>query len=97
MSHGPIIRRPIITERSMQLAKENKFSFVVARSATKEMIKNAISKTFKVDVIGVDVTVQKGKTKRFGNKREERRLTAEKKAIVTVKSGQKIDIFDLGV
>lgn len=97
MVMGSVIRKPIITERSMQLAKENKFSFVVARSANKEMIKKAISKAFKVDVIGVDVTIQKGKTKRFGNKREERRVSALKKAVVTVKEGQKIDIFDLGV
>jgi len=97
MANGQIIRKPIITERSMQLAKTGKFSFIVARGATKVMIKDAATKMFKVDVIGVDTTIQKGKMKRFGSKREERAVPVLKKAVITLKEGQKIDIFDLGV
>lgn len=88
---------PIITERSLALAKQGKFSFLVALDADKASIKKAIKDAFKVDVIGVDTIIQKGKTKRIGMKRVEKKLAKTKKAVVTLKSGQKIDIFDLGV
>lgn len=97
MAARGIIKKPLITERSMQLVKKNQFTFIVAMGTTKEMIKNAIQSAFKVDVVAVDTAIQKGKTKRVGKKREMKDLSAIKKAIVTVKEGQKIDIFDLGV
>lgn len=88
---------PIITERSMALVKQNKFSFRVARNADKETIKKAIKAQFNVDPIAIETVVQKGKSQRVGVRRTERRQEAYKKAVVTLKSGQKIDIFDLGV
>ena len=92
-----VIKKPIITERSMTLVKSNQFSFLVDIRAGKEEIKKAVEKTFKVEVTGIDTLVQKGRTKRVGARRTEKVLAPFKKAIVTVKSGQKIDIFDLGV
>lgn len=97
MQIAHVIKKPIITERSMALVKGNQFSFLVDMKAGKEDIKKAIEKTFKVSVTGVDTIVQKGKTKRVGARRTEKALGSFKKAIVTVKSGEKIDIFDLGV
>jgi large subunit ribosomal protein L23 len=88
---------PIITERSMALVKQGKFSFKVARSANKEAIKKAVKAQFNVDPVSVETVVQKGKTQRVGMRRTEKRQEAYKKAVVTLKSGQKIDIFDLGV
>ncbi|MBI5044925.1 MAG: 50S ribosomal protein L23 [Candidatus Levybacteria bacterium] len=92
-----VILSPIITERSMALVKQGKFSFAVSSHADKEAIKQAVNSTFNVDVVSVLTSIQKGKTKRVGKRRAEKKLTSAKKAVVTVKEGQKIDIFDLGV
>lgn len=92
-----VIRRPVITEKSMEAAKKGKFSFLVARDADKDIIKKAVEDQFKVEVISVETTVQKGKTKRVGMRRMEKTMTPIKKAVVTLKEGQKIDMFDLGV
>lgn len=92
-----VIIAPLITERSMALVKQGKFSFRVSKNATKDAIKKAVKDTFSVDVVSVDTVTQKGKTHRVGVRRVEKRLAPVKKAVVTLKSGQKIDIFDLGV
>ncbi len=92
-----VILSPIITERSMALVKSRKFSFLVAVDADKEAIKRAVKTTFNVDPIAVQTTVQKGKSQRVGMRRTEKKYQPYKKAIVTLKEGQKIDIFDLGV
>ncbi len=92
-----IIKKPHITEKSMADVKQGKFTFIVAKDANKDEIRRTIENQFKVNVIKIVTTVQKGKTKRVGVRRAEKSLTAVKKAIVTLKSGQKIDMFDLGV
>lgn len=92
-----VILSPIITERSMALVKQNKFSFLVNPKAKKETIKKAIERAFKVSVTDIETNTQKGKTKRVGMRRTEKQLQPFKKAVVTLKEGQKIDIFDLGV
>ncbi|HVZ58281.1 MAG TPA: 50S ribosomal protein L23 [Patescibacteria group bacterium] len=92
-----IIISPLITERSMALVKQGKFSFNVAKNADKGEIKRAVKAMFNVDVVSVDTVTQKGKTQRVGMRRMEKNVPSNKKAIVTLKEGQKIDIFDLGV
>jgi len=92
-----ILISPIITERSMALVKNHKFSFLVAKDANKDEIKKAIKSTFEVDPIGIQTIMQKGKTQRVGAKRVEKQHPSYKKAIITLKPDQKIDIFDLGV
>ena len=62
-----VIISPLITERSMALVKQGKFSFKVSKNASKETIKKAIKDTFSVDVISVDTVTQKGKTHRVGS------------------------------
>lgn len=91
-----IIVRPIITEKSMTLANQGKFSFVVDKSADKTAIKKAIEKTFSVKVVRIVTLTVKGKTKRVGVRRVEVVQPAIKKAIVTVLPGQKIDLFEIG-
>lgn len=90
------IIRPIITERSMALAGAGKYTFIVSRAADKAKIKREIEKMFSVNVLGVSTTIVKGKTKRVGIRRAEVVSTPIKKAVVTVKSGQKIDLFEIG-
>lgn len=90
-----IVVRPVISEKSMQDAGKGKFTFVVAQFATKTMIKHAVSEMFTVNVTHVITRIQKGKTKRTGTRRMEKTLSSWKKAVVTLKSGEKISLFEL--
>jgi len=92
-----ILIAPIITEQSMVFVKQGKFSFLVAKGIDKKTIKKAVQDTFSVDVTSVDTLMQKGKSQKVGVRRVKKDTVAYKKAIVTLKTGQKIDIFDLGV
>jgi len=81
---------PIITEKSTLLSEENKVLFRVAITATKPEIKEAVERLFKVDVTKVNTILVKGKTKRFKGRMGRR--SDFKKAIVTLKDGQAVDI-----
>lgn len=81
---------PIITEKSTLVAEENKIIFRVPLTATKPDIKEAVENLFKVDVTKVNTILVKGKTKRFRGKLGRR--SDFKKAIVTLKDGQSVDI-----
>ncbi len=87
-----IIIKPVITEKSMNLLADNKYTFVVDRRANKTEIKNAIENIFSVKVDNVRTISIKGKLKRMG--RFEGRTPNRKKAIVTLKPGQKIRLFE---
>jgi large subunit ribosomal protein L23 len=90
-----IIKRPLITEKSMGLAQEGKFSFEVLKKANKYQIAQAIAKVFNVEVVGIVTSVIKGKEKRFGARRMPAKSSDSKKAIIKLKKGQKIDLFEL--
>ena len=87
-----VLRRPLITEKSTALQVENKYSFEVEKDANKAQIKQAVEKAFKVEVTGVNVVTIPGKTRRLGR----RLLPAHpwKKAIVTLKQGDRIEFFE---
>lgn len=87
-----IIIRPVVTEKSMDLLADNKYTFIVDRKANKTEIKNAIEKIFDVRVDKVRTMNVKGKTKRMG--RFEGKTPTRKKAIVTLKPGHKIRLFE---
>ena len=88
--HYDAVSAPIITEKSTILSEQNKVVFRVPLTATKPQIKEAVESLFKVDVTGVNTIVQKGKTKRFRGVKGRR--SDIKKAIVTLKDGQSIDV-----
>lgn len=96
MDKTQIIKRPVITEKSMADANNGKFTFVVEKQATKPMIKQAIQNAFDVHVVGVTTYIVKGKTQRVGKRRNEVKQTPWKKALVQLKGGEKIALFDLG-
>ena len=50
-----VLRRPLITEKSTVLQAENKYAFEVAREANKALVKEAVEKAFKVDVLKVNI------------------------------------------
>jgi large subunit ribosomal protein L23 len=90
-----VIIRPLITERATLLKEKGKYLFEVHVDATKREIREAVEKVFKKDkvkVTKVNTTTVPGKLRRFG-----RDLSKEyrwKKAVVTVKTGQKIELFE---
>ena len=87
-----VLRRPVITEKSTELQTRNKYAFEIAEGANKPMIKQAVELAFKVKVTGVNVITMKGKMRRVGRRMV---MTAPwKKAIVTLKAGDKIEFFE---
>ncbi len=87
-----IIIKPVVTEKTMGLLEENKYTFIVDKRSNKTEIKNAIESIFKVSVEKVNTMIVKGKKKRMG--KFEGKRPDRKKAIVKLKEGQRIRIFD---
>jgi len=82
----------LITEKSTVLQVQGKYAFEVAGQATKTQIKQAVQKAFKVEVTAVNVMTVPGKRRRLG--RRELPPRSWKKAIVTLKPGDKIELFE---
>jgi large subunit ribosomal protein L23 len=87
-----IIIKPVVTEKSMNLLADNKYTFIVDKKSNKTEIKNAIEDIFKVRVEKVYTMNVKGKPKRMG--KHVGRTSDRKKAIVSLKDGQKIKLFE---
>ena len=90
-----VIVRPLITERSTLLKEKNKYSFEVHPDATKQEINNAVESIFKkekVEVTKVNTANVPAKIRRFGQNMS--KAYRWKKAIVTLKPGQKIEFFE---
>jgi len=88
--HYDVIVAPHITEKATLLSEHNAVVFKVAGDATKPEIKAAVEALFNVSVTGVNTVVQKGKTKKWKGVPYTR--SDVKKAIVTLKEGQSIDV-----
>ena len=88
--HYDVIVAPHITEKATLLSEHNAVVFKVTNEATKPQIKAAIEALFDVTVLGVNTIVQKGKTKKWKGAPYKR--SDIKKAIVTLKDGQSIDV-----
>lgn len=88
--HYDVIVAPHITEKSTLVSEANAVVFKVANDATKPQIKAAVEAIFGVGVTAVNTIVQKGKTKRWKGKPYTR--SDIKKAIVTLKDGDSIDV-----
>ena len=86
-----VLLRPVITERSMTETNSGRYTFAVAGDATKLEIAAAVTESFKVDVVAVNTTKVRGKSRRIG--RRIGRKPDWKKAIVTVAKGQRIERY----
>ncbi len=87
-----VLRRPLITEKNTVLQPLGKYAFEVAGEANKFMIKQAVEKAFDVKVTKVNVMTVAGKGRRVGRRQV---LTSSwKKAVVTLKPGDKIELFE---
>jgi len=88
-----IIRRPLITEKSTRQKEENgQYFFEVHRDANKIEIQSAVERLFKVKVLQVRTSNVLGKIKRLGKRYGKR--PDWKKAIITLKEGDRIDFFE---
>ena len=86
-----VLRRPLITEKYTALQAYGKYAFEVAGKASKPQIKQAVEKAFKVKVTAVNVMTVSGKRRRLGMRELPPRPW--KKAVVTLKQGDKIELF----
>jgi large subunit ribosomal protein L23 len=90
-----IIIKPVITEKSLFLAQNSKFTFKVDKLAVKGTIAKAVSELYGVTVTDVSVISMHGKAHRAGKKQVKIILPNWKKAIVTLKKGQSIAAFEI--
>lgn len=86
-----ILKKPVISEKAFALQESDKYVFHVGEKATKAEIKTEVEKLFKVNVLNVQTVRIPGKVKRFGRLMGKRNDI--KKAIITIKKGQKIEEF----
>jgi large subunit ribosomal protein L23 len=87
-----VLYRPLVTEKNSALQAQGKYAFKVAEEANKEQIKQAVEKAFKVTVTGVNVMTVAGKRRRMRGR--EVISPSWKKALVTLKPGDKIELFE---
>ena len=90
INHIDSIRNPIITEKATILSEQNKTVFKVHEKANKNIIKKNVEKLFKVNVVKVNIINQKSKLKIRQGKKSIKK--GYKKAIITLKKGQSIDL-----
>ncbi len=94
MESKEIILKPVVSEKSYSLANEsNKYVFFVDSDINKIEIKSAVEKKYKVKVLDVNITVRLGKRFRDYKTNKSFRKEDKKKAVVTLKKGDKIDEF----
>ena len=86
-----LIKYPIISEKASMLSALNKYIFAVEDSATAPEVRKAIEGLYKVNVIRVNMINERPKTKNFG--RGSSVKAGNRKAIVTLKEGQKMDVM----
>ncbi len=86
-----IILRPVITERSTMASAEGKYTFAVAKHATKTEIRQAIEQLFEVKVVKVNTVNVRGKLKRQGY--TSGRTASWKKAVVTIDQAPKASVY----
>ena len=92
MEARDILIKPIVTEKSTALMEQGKYTFRVPLAATKIQIRQAVEQIFKVKVQAVNTMRYEGKLKRMG--RTQGRRSDWKKAVVTLKPGEAIELFE---
>ena len=93
MNRYDIIKRPLDTEKLDRIRdRENKFAFEIDMKANKTEVKQAIEQLFKVKVVDIKTAIVRGKFRRVG--KSEGQKSNWKKAIVTLKEGDAISLFE---
>ena len=92
MNFTNIIKKPLITEKSLANTAKHRFTFKVSKVSTKNQIKQAVAQAFKVTVVGVRTSIITTVSARRGRPQL---IRSWKKAVVELKPGDKIDLFDI--
>ena len=92
--HRDVIIRPVVSEKSYGLLEDNVYTFVVAPSASKPEIRDAIEEIFDVSVLKVNTLNRKGKRKRNRRTGGFGQRAGQKRALVTLAEGDSIDLFE---
>jgi large subunit ribosomal protein L23 len=93
MNPFSVLIKPILSEKSLNSREtQQKYTFLVEKQATKLAIKKAVEKVFEVEVQAVNTSITRGKVKRRGAVVST--ASAKKKAVVTLKPGHKIKMFE---
>lgn len=87
-----ILVRPVITEKATALGQNNKYVFEVAPGANKAEIKKAIEEVYGVRPVKINIVPVRGKEVRYGRARG--KTKAWKKAIITLKEGERIELYE---
>lgn len=90
-----IIKRPIVTEKAILAQSKGKYAFIVDLRATKDQVRSHFQSLFGIKPLEVNIYVSKGKVKTNWKTRAPIYRPNTKKAIVTIKSDQKIDLLTL--
>ena len=88
-----VIKKPVVTEKSMANQQKSVYTFIVAPDATKPEVKHSVEKAFNVKVADVRTVKVKGKYKRMKNQLLLGKRKDWKKAYVTLKEGFRLDII----
>ena len=86
-----LVKNPIISEKTTQLAALRKYVFLVDKNAAAPEVKKVIENIYKINIVNVNIVNAKSKKRRLG--RSVGVKSGYKKAIITLKSGQKLDII----
>ena len=87
-----VLKKPMSTEKTQEEMRYNRYAFVVDIRAGKHYIREAVEKTYGVDVLGVRTSILPGKIKRAG--RKTKKTSKTKKAFVQLREGQTIEAFE---
>ena len=93
-AHRDVIVRPVVSEKSYTLLDDNVYTFVVAPSASKPEIRDAIESIFGVTVLKVNTLNRKGKRKRNRRTMTFGKRSDTKRALVTLAEGDTIELFE---
>lgn len=88
MTAHEVLLRPVLSEKALMTVEDGKYAFYVHPKANRTQIKDAVEKVFDVNVVKINVSTVRGKIKTMG--RHAGRRPERKKAVVTLKEGQRI-------
>lgn len=88
-----VLIKPLITEK---IIESGGYAFVVNEDCSKKEIVKAIKNAFSVDVVSIKTVIVKGKSKKSWKTRKVTKAANWKKAVIKIKDGQKIDLFEAG-
>lgn len=90
-----MLLKPIVTEKTIKETEKKRYTFAVSADQTKTDIKKRLEKLFKVNIIKIQTAVVIGKKYRSGRRWIYKKRPEWKKAVITIKPDQKIDLFDI--